>query len=61
VSEVKKLGIQSIAIPPLGCGLGGLEWAEVSPKIETAFADLSNIKVIVLTTPDLPRAVRETD
>ena len=26
VREVKKLKIGSIAIPPLGCGLGGLDW-----------------------------------
>ena len=29
VSEVKRLGIQSIAVPPLGCGNGGLEWSTV--------------------------------
>lgn len=29
VEEVQQLGISSIAIPPLGCGNGGLNWAEV--------------------------------
>lgn len=33
VAEVRKRGIRSIAIPPLGCGLGGLNWDEVRPKI----------------------------
>ncbi len=28
--------IRSIAIPPLGSGLGGLDWAEVRPRIEAA-------------------------
>jgi len=28
--------IRSIAIPPLGCGFGGLEWDEVRPLIEAA-------------------------
>ncbi|WP_318617084.1 macro domain-containing protein [Sporosarcina sp. YIM B06819] len=37
VKVVKELGIQSIAIPPLGCGNGGLEWSVVLPKIEQAF------------------------
>ncbi len=37
--------IQSIAIPPLGSGLGGLLWHEVKEKIETALADLQNVNV----------------
>lgn len=34
------LGIQSIAIPPLGCGLGGLDWSEIRPLIESELDDL---------------------
>lgn len=30
--------IESIAIPPLGCGLGGLNWDDVRPLIEHALA-----------------------
>lgn len=30
--------IESIAIPPLGCGNGGLLWSEVLPRIETAMS-----------------------
>lgn len=43
VQQIKNLGIQSIAIPPVGCGLGGLNWQEVKPLIESAFAELPNI------------------
>ncbi|WP_042302669.1 type II toxin-antitoxin system antitoxin DNA ADP-ribosyl glycohydrolase DarG [Paraburkholderia kururiensis] len=32
--------IRSIAIPPLGAGNGGLEWAEVREQIELALGDL---------------------
>jgi O-acetyl-ADP-ribose deacetylase (regulator of RNase III) len=32
--------IQSIAIPPLGCGLGGLDWDVVKPMIIEALQDL---------------------
>jgi O-acetyl-ADP-ribose deacetylase (regulator of RNase III) len=32
--------IKSIAIPALGCGLGGLDWDEVKPKITKAFDGL---------------------
>src|SRR5665811_1493750 len=33
VEKVVQFRIGSIAIPPLGCGLGGLRWAEVEPLI----------------------------
>jgi len=37
--EIERLDIRSIAVPPLGCGNGGLDWeAEVRPLIEAAFA-----------------------
>lgn len=32
--------VRSVAIPPLGAGNGGLDWAEVRPLIEEALADL---------------------
>ena len=32
------LGIKSIAIPPLGCGLGGLKWDDVEPLIKQYLA-----------------------
>lgn len=39
--------IRSIAIPPLGCGNGGLDWAVVRPVIESALRDLSDVDVVV--------------
>jgi O-acetyl-ADP-ribose deacetylase (regulator of RNase III) len=45
--EVKARGIKSLAIPPLGCGLGGLDWRDVRARIESAFADVENLRVIV--------------
>ena len=48
IKEIKRLGIKSIAVPPLGCGNGGLDWDEVRPLIERAFAPLSeNVDVWV--------------
>lgn len=43
--EVRSRDIRSIAIPPLGCGLGGLSWVDVRAKIEQAFADLPEVDV----------------
>jgi O-acetyl-ADP-ribose deacetylase (regulator of RNase III) len=39
--------IRSIAVPPLGCGNGGLDWQVVRPKIEAALGDLSDVEVVV--------------
>ncbi len=45
VAQVKRLGIRSIAVPPLGCGNGGLDWADVRPLIEGAFETLPDVEV----------------
>ena len=47
VRQIETLGIKSIAIPPLGCGLGGLNWTEVYPKIENALRTLPSVQVII--------------
>ena len=38
--EITGCNITSIAIPPLGCGHGGLEWTRVRAMIEVALSDL---------------------
>jgi len=40
-------GIRSIAIPPLGCGNGGLDWKVVRPLIEATFDELQAVDIIV--------------
>jgi O-acetyl-ADP-ribose deacetylase (regulator of RNase III) len=54
VAEVQRLNITSIAIPPLGCGNGGLSWTVVKPLIESAFSQLPNVKVIIFEPSDVP-------
>lgn len=39
--------IRSIAIPPLGCGQGGLEWREVRPLIEGKLSGLDQVEVVI--------------
>lgn len=45
--DIKKLNIQSIVIPPLGCGLGGLNWADVKNLIDDIMGDLNDVQIIV--------------
>ena len=47
VEDVRRREIRSIAIPPLGSGLGGLNWSQVRPLIENAFAVLPDVDVVV--------------
>jgi O-acetyl-ADP-ribose deacetylase (regulator of RNase III) len=44
---VNELGIKSIAIPPLGCGNGGLDWNDVRPRIEATFDDMPDVNVLL--------------
>ena len=43
--DIHRLQIKSIAIPALGCGLGGLEWKEVESLIISAFNPLPKVNV----------------
>lgn len=54
VAQIRALEITSIAIPALGCGLGGLAWADVEPLIVSAVAPLDDVRV-VLFEPERPR------
>jgi O-acetyl-ADP-ribose deacetylase (regulator of RNase III) len=47
VEVVERYEIKSIAMPALGCGLGGLDWNDVKPLIEKAFVHLSNVEVLL--------------
>lgn len=56
IAEVRQRGIRSIAVPPLGCGNGGLDWNEVRPQIETAFADVPDVHVLLYAPEGAPLA-----
>lgn len=47
VADVRKLQLNSIAIPALGCELGGLDWKGVEPLIVDAFRSLPQVRVIL--------------
>ncbi len=54
VEEIRNRGIRSIAIPPLGSGLGGLNWADVRPRIDAALRGIDNLNVIVFEPNSAP-------
>lgn len=45
--RVNALGIPSVAVPALGCGLGGLRWGDVQPLVLAAAARMPGVNVIV--------------
>lgn len=58
VGTIQRLGIGSIAIPPLGCGNGGLNWMEVRPRIESALSELPDVRVLLYSPAGVPDAAR---
>lgn len=52
--EIRTRGIRSIAIPPLGSGLGGLNWADVRPRIFEALRGFDDLQVIVFEPNSAP-------
>lgn len=47
IEAIKQMKIKSIAIPPLGCGNGGLDWTVVCPMIEDAMKQVPDTRVLL--------------
>jgi O-acetyl-ADP-ribose deacetylase (regulator of RNase III) len=45
LSQIERLGIKSIALPPLGCGNGGLDWDAVKGLVLDVFKEHPQIQV----------------
>src|SRR5713226_1930207 len=56
VNEIQDRRIRSVALPPLGCGLGGLDWNVVRPKIIRAFEGLPRVRVLLFEPAGAPKA-----
>ena len=56
VKEIERLEIRSVAVPPLGCGNGGLEWSQVRPLIHAAFRALPDVQVLLFGPVGTPAA-----
>ena len=61
VEEIRERNIRTIAIPPLGSGLGGLNWADVRPRIVAALEKLDDLNVIVYEPNSAPVATKSRE
>jgi O-acetyl-ADP-ribose deacetylase (regulator of RNase III) len=56
ITIIQQHNIRSIAIPPLGCGLGGLNWEDVKPLITEAFQAIPAVNVLLFEPAGAPPA-----
>jgi O-acetyl-ADP-ribose deacetylase (regulator of RNase III) len=54
VEELTTRGIKSVAIPPLGCGYGGLDWGDVRPRIERAMERVPEVDALIYVPNGAP-------
>jgi O-acetyl-ADP-ribose deacetylase (regulator of RNase III) len=54
VHEIRSRHVRTLAIPPLGSGLGGLNWSDVRLRIEQALRDLSDVAIVVFEPSGAP-------
>lgn len=55
IRAINENGIESIAVPPLGSGLGGLHWPDVRKLIVAAFDRVPDVKVLLYEPKGSPR------
>lgn len=56
IDVIRRLKIKSVAVPPLGCGNGGLSWDDVWPRIEGAFKEIPEVTLILFEPGSMPAA-----
>jgi O-acetyl-ADP-ribose deacetylase (regulator of RNase III) len=56
--EIRTRDIKSVAIPPLGAGLGGLDWGDVLPRIKSELQVIPDVDVIIFEPKGPPDTVR---
>ena len=65
VRAIEARGIRSVALPPLGSGLGGLDWTQdVRPMVDASLSELPDVRFVVFEPgggPEDQRANRSTD
>lgn len=57
IKVIEENDIKSIAIPPLGCGNGGLEWSKVKQLMEKYLSTLSDVEILIFEPNDAIKEV----
>ena len=55
---IHESGVRSVAVPPLGSGLGGLDWTAVRGLIEEALASVEDVQIVVFEPRGAPAPER---
>lgn len=61
VSVIEEYNIQSIAIPPLGCGNGGLKWEKVKVLMNKYLSHLSNVAIQIYEPNDAVKEILQKE
>ena len=59
--KIKEAGIKSIALPPLGCGNGGLDWNQVRSLIEKEMNSLDVDVIVYEPSPEIQELLRQEE
>ena len=51
---IRKYNIRSIALPPLGSGLGGLDWSDVRARIQEILQPLTDVRILLYEPEGTP-------
>ena len=55
---IREKKIRSVAIPPLGTGLGGLSWNDVRSRIEESLRACSDLRIVIFEPHDAPEPLQ---
>ena len=55
---IRERNIRSLAVPPLGTGLGGLDWNAVRLRIEEALGDFDDVRIVIFQPGVAPEPAR---
>ena len=59
--EIKDRDIKSIAIPPLGCGNGGLKWEKIRPMMDQYLSGLEGVEIVVFEPNDAVKEILQNE
>lgn len=58
---IEEYNIKSIAIPPLGCGNGGLKWEKVKPMMDKYLGHFSNVTIQIYEPNDAVKEILQKE